>query len=237
MLQKTVKEKESLDQNYKLLYAFVSNHFFLYTNAMNVPTSPTETELTPQNTPVPAKKSKLKSVIKEIVIFIAIAVGIVLPFRIYVAEPYLVDGRSMDPTFTTGDYLIVNKISYRTGEPERNSVLVFKYPGNPKKSFIKRVIGLPGETVIGKSNALKIINAESPEGFLLDQSYVTHMADTSFEVTLEGDEYFVLGDNRLESYDSRSWGPLKKEFILGVPIIRLLPVSKIEVNPGELSGK
>ena len=110
-------------------------------NPENAPLSSETTPSTSQN-----KKSKVLSIIKEIIVFAIIAFGIVLPFRMYVAEPYLVDGRSMDPTFATGDYLIVNKFSYRTGKPERNSVLVFKYPNNPKKSFIKRVIGLPGET-------------------------------------------------------------------------------------------
>lgn len=198
-------------------------------NPENAPLSSETTPSTSQN-----KKSKVLSIIKEIIVFAIIAFGIVLPFRMYVAEPYLVDGRSMDPTFATGDYLIVNKFSYRTGKPERNSVLVFKYPNNPKKSFIKRVIGLPGETVIVKNNTVKIINTENPEGFMLDQSYITYVSSNTFEVTLAGDEYFVMGDNRLESFDSRSWGPLKKEYILGKPIIRLFPINNIELSPGEL---
>lgn len=181
-----------------------------------------------------AQSKSWRGIVREIIIFIIIAVGIVLPFRIYIAEPYLVDGRSMDPTFKTGDYLIVDKLSYRNSTPERNSVLVFKYPSNPKKSFIKRVIGLPGETVIVKDSTVKIINTENPDGFMLDQSYVTHASTNSFEITLAGDEYFVMGDNRLESFDSRSWGPLKKEYILGKPMIQLFPVSKIKLSPGEL---
>ena len=78
------------------------------------------------------KKVTLKEIIKEIVIFAIIAFGIVFPFRLYIAEPYLVDGRSMDPTFATGDYLIVDKLSYEVGTPARNSVVVFKYPDDPK---------------------------------------------------------------------------------------------------------
>lgn len=213
----------------------MSNPLFLYTDAMNVENTPIEPQTThpqAQNSP---KKSKVKNVIKEIVIFAAIAFGIVLPFRIYIAEPYLVDGRSMDPTFETGDYLIVDKISYRSAQPKRNSVLVFKYPSNTKKSFIKRVIGLPGETILVKNNTVKITNAENPEGFMLDQSYITHASSNTFEITLAGDEYFVMGDNRLESFDSRSWGPLKKEYILGKPILRLLPISKIGLAPGEVA--
>ena len=178
------------------------------------------------------KKSKAKEIFREIVIFIIIAFGIVLPFRIYIAEPYLVDGRSMDPTFATGDYLIVDKLSYELGTPKRNSVIVFRYPNDPSKSFIKRIIGLPGETVVMKDNAVRIINAENPEGFIIDQSYVTHTSPASFEKKLAGDEYFVMGDNRAESFDSRFWGPLPKKYILGKPIVRLWPISQIGLLPG-----
>lgn len=187
---------------------------------------------TPQAGQAP-KHSKIKAIAKEIVIFVIIAVGIVLPFRIYIAEPYLVDGRSMDPTFKTGDYLIVDKLTYRRTEPERNTVVVFHYPNDPKKSFIKRIIGLPGETVEIKENEITIFNTENPEGVKLDQTYVVHELPSNLKVKLLDDEYFVMGDNRAESFDSRSWGPLKREFISGKPIIRLFPFTKIGLVPGE----
>lgn len=179
------------------------------------------------------KQGKTKAIIKEIITFILIAVCIVLPFRIYIAEPYLVDGRSMDPTFTTGDYLIVDKLSYRMHEPKRNTVVVFHYPNDPKKSFIKRIIGLPGETIEEKGNEVTVYNTEHPEGFKVDQSYVVHEMPATFKITLKSDEYFVMGDNRAESFDSRSWGPLNKKFISGKPILRLLPVSLIGIAPGQ----
>lgn len=179
------------------------------------------------------KKSRVKDIVKEIIIFFLIVFGVVLPFRIYIAEPYLVDGKSMDPTFETADYLIVDKFSYRKKSPERNTVIVFKYPNQPSKNFIKRIIGLPGETVVMKEDTIKIINSENPDGFEIDQSYVTHKMPGNFTKTLAGDEYFVMGDNRPESFDSRSWGPLKKEFILGKPVLRLWPISKIGILPGE----
>ena len=178
------------------------------------------------------KKGKTKEIVKEIVIFIIIAFGIVLPFRTYIAEPYLVDGRSMDPTFATGDYLIVDKLSYELGTPKRNSVVVFRYPNDPSKSFIKRIIGLPGETVVMKDNTVSIINAENPEGLVIDQSYVTHTSPASLEKKLAGDEYFVMGDNRAESFDSRFWGPLPKKYILGKPIVQLWPIKQIGFLPG-----
>lgn len=175
-----------------------------------------------------------KAIAKEVIIFVFIIFGVLLPFRKYVAEPYLVDGRSMDPTFETGDYLIVDKISYRFHEPERNSVVVLNATnaGKPEKSFIKRIIGLPGETVVVKDNTVEIFNSENPNGFMLDQSYVKHPWTGSYQVTLSGDQYFVMGDNRAESYDSRMWGPLNKKYIKGKPILRLLPLSEIGKNPG-----
>lgn len=179
------------------------------------------------------KQSKTKAVVKEIITFILIAVCIVLPFRIYIAEPYLVEGRSMDPTFQSGDYLIVDKLSYRLHEPKRNTVVVFHYPNDPSKSFIKRIIGLPGETVVEKDNEVTIINEENPDGIKIDQSYVVHELPATFKITLKADEYFVMGDNRAESFDSRSWGPLNKKFISGKPILRLLPLSVIGIVPGE----
>ena len=182
--------------------------------------------------PEAQKPSSFKSILKEIIIFVVIAFGIVLPFRLYIAEPYIVSGASMDPTFATGDYLIVDKISYHFRLPERNTVIVFRYPGDTSKSFIKRIIGLPGETVIEKDNTVSIINAENPKGFIVDQSYVAHTSPGNFQKTLGPDEYFVMGDNRAESFDSRSWGSLAKKYILGKPILRLLPITEIGILPG-----
>ena len=180
----------------------------------------------------PQKKSTIREIIKEIIIFGVIALLVVLPFRMFIAEPYLVDGRSMDPTFATGDYLIVDKLSYEIGTPQRNTVIVFKYPNDPSKSFIKRVIGLPGETVVEKGDTVTIINNDNPKGFVIDQSYVVHKSPQDFKVTLASDEYFVMGDNRAESFDSRSWGPLNKKYILGEPVLRLWPINEIGVKPG-----
>lgn len=199
---------------------------------MNLENQSSTTPETHSPTPEAPKKFKYKEIVKEIIIFAILAFGIVLPFRLYVAEPYLVDGRSMDPTFATGDYLIVDKLSYELGTPQRNTVIVFKYPNDPTKSFIKRVIGLPGETVTQKSNVVTITNKDNPEGFVIDESYITHPLPTDFSVTLGSDEYYVMGDNRAESFDSRSWGPLNKKYIIGKPVIRLLPLKEIGILPG-----
>ncbi len=173
-----------------------------------------------------------KGLFKEIIFFLAILFGVIIPFRIYVAEPYLVDGKSMDPTFETTDYLIVDKISNKAKYPERNSVVVFKYPENPKKNFIKRIIGLPGETVVVTEDTVKIMNDENPNGFILEQPYVVHKANIEVTKKLGDNEYFVMGDNRADSFDSRYWGPLDKKFILGRPVIQLWPLNKIRLMPG-----
>ena len=160
---------------------------------------------------------------KELLKLVLLALVIVVPFRLYVAQPFIVDGASMDPTFEDGEYLIVDELSYRFREPNRGEVLIFKYPKDPKKYFIKRVIGLPGEKVYINNGEVVIFNDEQPEGFALVEPYVVleKSEDTSFD--LGEDEYFVMGDNRLQSADSRLWGAVPKENIVGRPIVRFIP--------------
>lgn len=160
---------------------------------------------------------------KELVKLALISILIVIPFRLYIAQPFIVDGASMDPTFETGDYLIVDEISYRFKTPERGSVLIFKYPRDPRKSFIKRVIGLPGETVSISEGQVKIINTEHPKGFILEEPYIKISKKDTLVTSLDKDEYFVMGDNRLSSADSRLWGPVPKDNLVGRPIIRFFP--------------
>src|SRR3989344_3556993 len=159
---------------------------------------------------------------KELVKLILLSLLIVVPFRIYIAQPFIVEGASMYPTFETGDYLIVDEISYRFKTPERGSVLIFKYPKDPKKSFIKRVIGLPSETVSITEGKVMITNTQYPEGFVIEETYIKFPKKDTSSYVLGVDEYFVMGDNRLSSSDSRSWGPVPQENIVGRPIIRFL---------------
>lgn len=182
-------------------------------------------------TPPPAKKENF---LIEILKFTVIALAIVIPVRTYIAQPFIVSGASMDPTFETGEYLIVDELTYRFEKPERGQVIIFKFPRNTKTYFIKRIIGLPGETVDVRQGKVRILNDQYPEGIVLEEPYVsaTHSVRDSFTVTLDANEYFVMGDNRAESSDSRSWGPLEEKFIVGRPIIRLLPVNKLDVLPG-----
>jgi signal peptidase I len=142
----------------------------------------------------------------------------------------------MDPTFNTGQYLIIDQISYRFNEPKRNDVIVFRYPNNTKVFYIKRIIGLPGETVSIDTGKVSIINSENPEGILLPDDYIAknHKTSETYKTTLGDSEYFVMGDNRAESSDSRLWGPLDKKFIVGKPIVRLFPFTKIDLVPGKI---
>ncbi len=172
--------------------------------------------------------------LKEIVKFTLIALVIVIPLRMYVAQPFIVSGASMDPTFSNGQYLIVDQLTYHFHEPQREDVIIFKYPLNPSVFFVKRIIGLPGETLTLKNKHVTIVNKEYPEGIEIDDSHVgdERKGMDDFTVTLGDTEYFVMGDNRRESSDSRVWGPLERKFIVGRPFLRLWPVSKVAVFPG-----
>jgi signal peptidase I len=174
---------------------------------------------------------------KETLKLVILALVVVIPFRIYIAQPFIVEGASMDPTFKTGQYLIVDKLTYQFSEPERGSVLIFRYPKNPKKYFIKRVIGLPGETVNIENGKVRITNSENPEGFVLDEPYVAYSTKDNLNRKLGENEYFVLGDNRPASADSRLWGTVPKENIIGRPAVRFYPPALWPGNYEEINKK
>ena len=177
-------------------------------------------------------KQTFKQSFWELVRFALIAVAIVLPIRMFIAQPFIVSGSSMVPTFENGQYLIVDEITYRFQEPKRGDVVIFRYPNDTKKFLIKRIIGLPGETVDVKKEETIITNNENPNGFNLDQSYVANHSEDNSHIALKNDEYFVMGDNRSGSSDSRSWGPVQKKLLVGRAFLRLLPVNVIGVLPG-----
>lgn len=188
-----------------------------------------------QNSPETKQGWYQKPFIKDILSFAAIIVFVVIPFRIFIAQPYLVDGSSMDPTFKSGEYLIVDQLSFRLGEPERGDVIVFRFPLNPKEFFIKRVIGLPNETVLITPDGVMIKNKENPEGMMLEEKYVVFKKTDSINFTLKENEYFVMGDNRGASADSRLWGAVPRKNIMGKPFVALFPIDKIRLFPGSLS--
>jgi len=173
----------------------------------------------------------------ELVRFGIIALVIVIPIRLFIAEPFIVSGSSMVPTFQNGDYLIVDKISYKLSSPERYDVVIFRYPYDTTKFFIKRIIGLPNETVDIKGNVVTITNKDNPDGFTLDQPFVKNPANNDTHFELKKDEYFVMGDNRSASSDSRYWGAVKSNLLTGKAFLRLLPVNNINLLPGDYKTK
>lgn len=183
------------------------------------------------------QEEKRENFFIELLKFALIAIVIVVPVRLFIAKPFIVSGASMVPTFETGQYLIVDELSYRFEEPARGDVVIFRYPKDPTQYFIKRVIGLPGETVRIQRGVVSVVMTN---GNILtpDESYVTHQGNGGdMSVTLKAGEYFVMGDNRPESSDSRIWGVLPRADIVGRAFVRLLPVQELGLFPGSLSSQ
>lgn len=168
----------------------------------------------------------------ELLKFVLIAAAIVFPIRLFVAQPFIVSGASMEPTFHNAQYLIVDELSYRLHAPQREDVIIFRYPKNPKEFFIKRIIGLPGETVSINGDQITITRTDGTTLNLEEPYIVNHGNGSNATYTLTSDDYFVMGDNRPESSDSRVWGPLPRENIIGRAYLRLFPVNTFGVLPG-----
>lgn len=169
-----------------------------------------------------------ESALWEFVKVVGISVAIVLPIRTWVAQPFIVSGDSMEPNFHNGEYLIVDELSYQFRAPERGEVIVFRFPLNPKEFFIKRIIGLPGETVEIKNGAVLVRLQGEKEILKLNEDYIPKFFETGPDVlrALKEGEYFVMGDNRSRSSDSRMWGALQKDKMMGRAFIRLWPIAK-----------
>jgi len=160
--------------------------------------------------------------------------------RYFVIQPFLVDGESMMPNFHNAEYILTEKLSYFFSQPERGDIIVFRYPRNPSVSYIKRIIGLPGETVEITNSKITVINASNPNGFVVQESYIPSDVQTlvytngdtsqTFKETIPDNEYFVLGDNREHSSDSREWGLLPKSLITGRAWLTLWPLNRITVH-------
>jgi len=173
--------------------------------------------------------------LKEILLFfwdlvkiVLIAVIIIVPFRLLVAEPFVVSGSSMVPSFNHRDYLIIDRISYRANTPKRGDVIVLKFPKDNDQFFIKRIVGLPGEQVKLQQGNVYITNSKNPSGFMLEEDYLESQGQTLGRpdvISLGSSEYYVLGDNRTASSDSRVWGILPREDIVGKVWLRVFPIS------------
>lgn len=172
---------------------------------------------------------------------VIISLLIILPVRYFLIQPFFVKGASMVPNFHDKEYILVDKWTYRLGRPERGDVVIFRYPGDPSEYFIKRIIALPGETVRVGDNAVAVYNAEFPDGFTLNEK--GYLPDTNptlcgstmtwcgRRITLEAEEYFLLGDNREHSSDSRFFGPVNISYFSGLAWLRLWPLEDIGFIP------
>jgi len=162
-----------------------------------------------------------------------VALIAVAAIKYFLIQPFIVNGASMEPTFYDGDYLLVDELSYRFREPVRGDVVVFKSPQDTSLYYIKRIIGLPGEQLEINDSEVMIYNETHPEGFLIGEEYLPGGIRSSWSghiiITLEDDQYFVLGDNRLNSLDSRYWGPLDRDNIVGLVKVRLWPLPQAKV--------
>lgn len=188
------------------------------------------------------------SLFVEMVKVILLAVVVIIPVRVFLFQPFFVQGSSMEPNFEDGQYLVISEFGYKqtkidvsdrlnfTVRPfktiERLDVAVFHYPKQQGQYFIKRIIALPGESIEIRNGKVTIFNTEHPAGFILDESaYIPSgvITDDLQKTSLADDEYFVLGDNRLSSFDSRSIGPIKREKIVGRVLLRAWPLERFTI--------
>ncbi len=178
------------------------------------------------------KKSPISQAVNfvfEIIKVLGISLAIVLPIRTYIVQPFFVSGESMEPNFTNYEYILIDELSYRFREPQRGEVIVFKYPLNKKDYYIKRIIGLPGETIKFDNGKIVIVKPNGETLTLDESSYLPNPAPVSFpEITLAENEFYVRGDNRIRSFDSKDWGPIKREDIIGRVWLRIWPINKVQ---------
>lgn len=188
-----------------------------------------EDYLSPSTAPKPSLASHLIEFIQTLVIFAAIASAIYL----FAAQPHKVSGASMDPNFKNGDYIITDKLTYRFAEPKRGDVVVFKNPKDTSQDFIKRIIGIPGDLVEVSGSHIFLNGRQLNEPFL--KSGVTTKSgfflQEDEEIVVPGNRYVVLGDNRPNSSDSREWGFIAKNEIIGRVILRYWPQDGIGLFP------
>ncbi len=171
------------------------------------------------------------SFVLEMVKVTLIALAIILPVRYFLIKPFYVNGASMEPTYYNKEYLIIDEISYRFNDPVRGEVVVFRYPRERTQFFIKRIIGLPGERIVISSGVVTIYNNLFPNGITIREPYLESGETTAgnFDISLGEDEYFVLGDNRSASLDSRRFGALPRKEIVGKAWFRGWPIGRVGI--------
>lgn len=161
----------------------------------------------------------------KIALLAGLTIGLV---RYFLFKPFYVKGQSMEPNFFEHDYLIIDEISYRFRVPQRGEIIVFRSPVN-EDYYLKRVVGLPGERVKVEDNKIVIFNLENPQGLVVEEPYLEEATGGAVNLTLGSDQYFVMGDNRDASYDSRRFGPVEKEAIVGRVWLRGWPFNRLSI--------
>ena len=169
----------------------------------------------------------------DIAKIVIISLAIIVPIRYFIIQPFFVRGASMHPTFESGDYLVINEIGYRISDPKRGDVIVFRPPQNRGQFYIKRIIGLPGEVVKIEDGKVWVGKTEATLAQMHEQ-YIEGRTPGNLNMQLGDDEYFVLGDNRNASADSRSWGALKADRIIGKAWIKAWPIGEFTVIKGPM---
>lgn len=167
----------------------------------------------------------------EVIKIVVVALAIIIPVRYYLFQPFFVKGASMESTFNDGDYVLIDEITFRFREPQRGEVIVFRSPQDHSQFYIKRVIGLPGEQIQIKNSQITVFNGQNPKGFVLDESdYLDSDSLTvgNLKEKVGLDEFFVLGDNRLHSSDSRLWGAVHKTLVTGRVFLRAWPLNAVK---------
>lgn len=193
-------------------------------------------EINFENQTKPSKWKERLSFVLEIMKTVIISLAIILPIRYFLIQPFMVDGASMEPNFHNSDYLIIDEISYRFGAPQRGQVVVFKNPDNIKEYFIKRVIGLPGETVRIQDGRVFIKKIGSNEFTQIQENYLPqNLATMSVgeDIIVPSNYYFVLGDNRPNSRDSRYFGAIPEDLITGKVWLRGYPFNRVKLFTNE----
>jgi len=181
---------------------------------------------------LPPLERSIGSFTLELAKIVILAFVIIVPIRMFVLQPFYVRGASMEPTYYDNEYLIIDEISYRLHEPRRGDVIVLRNPNLQTEYLIKRVIGLPGERVVVTNGKVSVFDVTTGRGGVLNESIYLPKGRTTFgtiDVTLGKDEYYVMGDNRQFSLDSRSFGPVLRREIIGRSALRAWPISRLEV--------
>ncbi|MDP3985164.1 MAG: signal peptidase I [bacterium] len=162
----------------------------------------------------------------ELIQIAVVSLALVLLIRTFLVQPFSVKGASMEPNFLDHEYLIIDEISYRLRPPERGEIVVFRYPRNPQEFFIKRIIGLPGEALEIRDGSVFVNDVRLKEPYLEGPSAPIHQNQ---RVVLGAEEYFLMGDNRPASLDSRVFGPVHLEYLVGRAWIRGWPLDRVGV--------